>query len=73
MSVSILVAHCAPARAVLGAGSAHGAHLTDMASPEDVRWGWAGFGGPAPRLVDGLAGRVTHVALGGWHVLVVVD
>lgn len=37
-----------------------------------VDWGWAGFGGEVPRMVQGLQG-VRDVALGGWHALVLVD
>jgi len=37
-----------------------------------VDWGWAGFGGEVPRVVQGLQG-VRDVALGGWHALVLVD
>jgi alpha-tubulin suppressor-like RCC1 family protein len=37
-----------------------------------VDWGWAGFGGSAPRVVEGLQG-VRDVALGGWHVLAMTD
>lgn len=37
-----------------------------------VDWGWAGFGGAAPTLVEEVQG-VRDVALGGWHALVVVD
>lgn len=32
-------------------------------------WAWPGFGGAAPRRVEGLQG-VVDVALGGWHALV---
>jgi alpha-tubulin suppressor-like RCC1 family protein len=39
---------------------------------EHMDWGWAGYGGAAPRLVEGVAG-VRDVALGGWHALVAVE
>ena len=39
---------------------------------ERVDWGWAGFGGANPQLVEGVFG-VRDVALGGWHALVLVD
>jgi hypothetical protein len=37
-----------------------------------VDWGWAGFGGAVPRVVEGVRG-VRDVALGGWHVLAMTD
>jgi len=59
---------------LIGSGrSAHAGHLGGGVSPDDVRWQWAGFGGPAPRRVDGLPGTVRGVALGGWHALVALD
>jgi alpha-tubulin suppressor-like RCC1 family protein len=50
-----------------GGGTEDGKLLLDK-----VDWGWAGFGGPEPRLVEGVCG-VKDVALGGWHALVLVD
>lgn len=41
--------------------------------PEDVQWGWAGFGADAPTRVQGLGGPVRSVALGGWHALAAVE
>lgn len=57
-------------------GAAAGAAMAAAAAAEQrlahVDWGWAGFGGAAPRLVEGLEG-VRDVALGGFHALVLVD
>ncbi len=53
---------------------AHQGHLQGTsARPEACDWGWAGWGGATPRRVSGLWGLVTDVALGGRHVLVMVE
>lgn len=55
--------------AVYGTAGDGGAEAAMML--EDVRWGWAGFGGRAPARIDGLGGRVQvrrarQVGVGGW-------
>lgn len=56
-----------------GSGTAGLMQLAEAARKlRQVDWGWAGFGGAAPRKVHGLHG-VRSVALGGWHALVMAE
>lgn len=61
---------------VLPVGRGSSAGLMQLAEAarrlRQVDWEWAGFGGAAPRRVQGLHG-VQRIALGGWHALVMAE